>query len=178
MPRVPRPLESLSPAYRQRIERGLARGMTRAEARGHRPTVSPITGEIETESQRRRRLIRERQAPIGGSFLSPEQIRALDISQRYGLSLDRYDAIASTLDEINEMSSPNSQIYPEDVKQVVQWSNAGILEPDALETLLEHKYAAMVNYRNQGHKPGPQNIGYSYWQERNNVLPIVWYFYH
>jgi hypothetical protein len=35
MARQPKPVDELSPAYRRRIERGMGRGMTRSEARGH-----------------------------------------------------------------------------------------------------------------------------------------------
>lgn len=51
-PRTTRPLESLSPAYRRRIERGLARGMTRQAARG-KPPREHVIREMPPEARRK-----------------------------------------------------------------------------------------------------------------------------
>src|SRR3954452_6772594 len=40
-----KPLDELSPAYRKRIERGMARGLSRSQARGHaKAGESPVSG--------------------------------------------------------------------------------------------------------------------------------------
>lgn len=46
MARRPKPLEELSPAYRRRIERGLALGLTRSQARGHPRSGEPSLTEL------------------------------------------------------------------------------------------------------------------------------------
>jgi hypothetical protein len=64
---VARPLEELSPAYRRRIERQLAKGKSRQEARGHK---------IKEHVQRREREIKSAQTI--GTFTSGQrsQVRA------------------------------------------------------------------------------------------------------
>jgi hypothetical protein len=57
MPRKPKPLEELSPAYRRRIERGLARGFSRSQARGHARVSKGELPISAVEDLRRRKVV-------------------------------------------------------------------------------------------------------------------------
>lgn len=177
IPTNPRTGLPYSASYWRRIQRGMARGLTRAEARGHGPRPGP-RGMIETETQRRTRISVETYG------MTPYRRRAILISQEYGITYPRYLRIRNKIEWINDHSTPGAQIQPIMIKQAADQEAAGILPPGWIEQRLDEKIAAMEQYMDmtpaQGkYKTGPHHVGYSQFHDNEAIwLPVEWWYYH
>lgn len=148
-----------SRTYAERLQRGYQRGMSQSEARGHRAVGGM------SESQLRR---------AGISSPVTRYIMAQEFQRTYGFSLDYWNYLVDNwIDEINSMSAPTQQITPAWITQ--EFANTDLTGHDEVwvEARLDEKLRDMLAYRMGDTTPGALHFN-----QRDNLAPIEWWFYH
>lgn len=152
--------------YARRMQRNYTRGISQAEARGHKPNI--FTGE--TESQRRRRLAEER-----GTTVQDETI--IRWNARYpGMDRNWYRRMYSAyIREINARSSPGVRIGPDVVySQLVNAPMTGH-NTEWVEERLLWRMSAMQQYQDED----SNEIGFQLFiQNQLDPTPPEWWYYH
>ena len=150
------------------MQRNYVRGISQAEARGHRPSI--FGGAPESESQRRRRLAIER-----GTTTQQEQLARWNA--RYpGMDRNWYNRMYRRyIQEINYRSSPDVRIGPSHVySQLVNAQMTGHNQEWVEERLL-WRMAAMQQYQDEDNN----EIGFQLFiQNQIDVAPPEWWYYH
>lgn len=155
---------SRSRSYALRMQRNYARGMSQSEARGHR-AVGGVT-----EAQRRR----EQAAAVNPS-LSRSQQFALGFQQRYGFTYNYWRYLKRNyIDAINSRSSPDMQITPIWIQQIIVNTPMTGLGTDWIETRLAERLNDMIAYQDYDDR----DPGGAHFAERIAYTPIEWWYYH
>jgi hypothetical protein len=155
-------------AYALRMQRGYARGMTQATARGQRAG----------ESRRRYERV------VGQTGQTPQQLFEFGFQQRYGFSYRYWRKLRRQyVDPINEVSSPGGEITPSMVTSVKSAWDAGWRDPNRpelttwemwVEVHLAERLAATELYVDYG----DTRLGAYNFQLRSSLPPIEFWYYH
>lgn len=158
--------------YTQRLQRGYRRGLSQSEARGHAATAAG------TESQRRRQRTLER------TGMTPTEAFGIGFRQRYGFSYSYWRRLRRLyINEINKRSSPSGQIKPSHISDVIQMFRlvgGDMYRPELrtweawTEVHLGERMWALILYQEEGDTA----YGAFNFSRRNNLYPIVFYYYH
>lgn len=159
--------------YQRRIDRGRARGVTVATARGHRTTGG------QTEAQRRRQRSLQQYGQTPWEIWRDRQLGWLNSNgftpQTTGWSWNQLIRAAPKLRWINENTSPNGQITPGMILQANDMSRMGQLEENFAWDHIGMRYQAMYDYQERNDK----TYGNWYWfQDREPGLAANWWYYH
>lgn len=181
--------------YQRRLERGLSRGLTISEARGHAPPQT-ITEQSYTRTRvlpnimdiiiNQRNYVLQRAYAAG---YTPETTMLTDaqLTEVYPL-----------IEQMNAWASPEGQLTPFLIWDAMDAESTGDLDDGWTYTNIKDKYRAMYDYHMARIKapPGGARIGKKTWSSgsympdnrfgrmrfmrgRNNyVAPIQWWWYH
>lgn len=153
-----------SRSYALRMQRAYSRGQTQSEARGHR-AVNGVT-----ESQRR-----NAQAALANPGLTRHQQFEIGFQQRYGFSYKYWRYLRRNwIDDINRRSSPDMQMTPLWIQQILINSAVTGLDTNWIELRLAERIQDMIAYQDYN-VTGP---GFAHFYERLNYTPIEWWYYH
>jgi hypothetical protein len=159
--------------YQRRKRQGQARGLTTAEARGHRT----IGGQ--TEYQRRAARVQAQYGMSPYQLWQNQQIAWLQQNgftpQTTGWSWAKLIRAAPWLRYLNEHASPGGQMYPEMLFNATLLEQDGTFESEWGYNHLYQRYISTREYIEQNSK----RSGNWYWfYDRIPEMPAQWWYYH
>lgn len=162
--------------YQRRIERGLATGQTRTQARGQ----APATGESEYERRARRSQEQYGQTPYQRRIARQDAWLTANgfTPVTTGLSWTALRKIQSRLQWINANTSANGGLTPDLMLEYSEMEREGELERGWITDRVFKRYDAMLSFMNGSTQPG--NF---YWfseggSENAGTPGAAWWFYH
>lgn len=153
---------SASRSYALRMQRNYSRGLSQSEARGHRAKG----GVNESQLRAQREMLQY--------GMKPWQRFAITFQQRYGFSYRYWRRLKRLyIDSINSMSSPGQQVTPVWIQQELINEPLTGHNEDWIEARLGEKEYDMFRYRLHDAEPGRVHF-----DQRDNLAPIEWWYYH
>lgn len=159
--------------YQRRKRLGQARGLTTAEARGHK-TVNGVT-----EYQRRRQRTLQQTSQTPWQIWQNNQIQWLQANgfdpNSTGWSWPKLVRAAPWLRYLNEHASPAGRMYPEMLFNATLMEQSGEFESEWGYNRLYERYISTREYLEQNDK----RSGNWYWfNDRIPDMPVQWWYYH
>lgn len=159
--------------YQRRKRLGQARGLSTAEARGHK-----ARGGL-TEYQRRRQQTLRQYGKTPWELWRDQRIVWLQDNgftpETTGWSWNRLIQISPKLQWMNERTSPAGQITPGMMLEARDYEIQGVLEADWSWYRLQEKYEDTLDYVEYGDRNGGR---YHWFNDRIPELSAAWWFYH
>lgn len=159
--------------YQRRKRQGQARGLTTAEARGHK-TVNGVT-----EYQRRRQRVLQQTGQTPWQIWQNRQLLWLQQNgftpQETGWSWAKLVRAAPWLRYLNEHASPGGQMSPDMLMEATVLESEGAFESEWGYNHLYQRYVSTKEYLEQDSK----RSGNWYWfHDRIPDMPQQWWYYH